>query len=118
MKDKYEQGTVVYGLGDFLFFGIQVVQESDMPITVHGNKNLSPIAPFPISRNWRKTVNEILNEVELGSFRSVNSSISWLDTNIFPFCALHSSWLQQKAPDPKVRDMIIQANSLRQLEKL
>ena len=76
VKEKYELGTVVYGPGDFSFFGLQVIQESDMSITIHGDEKLNSIACFPISRNRRKMVDEILNEVELRSFRSVNSSLS------------------------------------------
>ena len=102
----------------FVFFGLQVIQESNMSITIHGDEKLNSIACFPISRNWPKMVDEILNEVELRSFRSINSSLSWLGTNIPLFFALHSSWLQQKAPDPKFQDMIMQINSLRHLQKL
>ncbi len=48
----------------------------------------------------------------------MNSSIGWLGTNTPVFCAFYASWLQQKAPNPTVQDLITQINALRLLKKL
>ncbi len=63
-------------------------------------------------------LSEVLNKVEFRSFRSANSSLGWLGTNESLFCALYSSWLQQKAPTPAVQDLISQINYVKQLKKL
>ena len=80
VKDAYELGDVVYGPGEFLFFGLQVIQQSDLSITIYEDEKLNSVPFFPISLNQRKMVDEILNKVELRSFRFVNSSFGWYGT--------------------------------------
>ena len=58
MKYKYELGTFVYGPGEFLFFGLQVIKEFDMPITIYGYEKLNSIECVLISRNRRKMVDK------------------------------------------------------------
>ena len=60
---------------------------------------------------------EVLNEVELRLFRSVNSSIGWLGANAFFFCPLYSGYLQQKAQTPRVQDLISQINYVKKIEE-
>ncbi len=106
VESMYKLGTIVYGPTNFLFFGLQVIQDYDMTVSIHGDGKLNALSCFPIDRHRRKQVEEVLNEVELRSFRSINSSIGWLGTNASLFCAFYSSWLQKKAPLPRLKDLI------------
>ena len=87
VQSKYELGTVVYGPGQFLFFGLQLEQDSNMTVTIHGDAKLQAICCSSLSRHRRKMMTEDLNEIELRSFRSVNSSKGWLGTHAPIFCA-------------------------------
>ena len=111
-------GTVVNGPASFLFFGLHIIQETDMSVIIHGDEKLDAINCFPIDRDRRKQLEESLNAVELRSFRSVNSSIGWLGTNESLFCASYSSWLQQKTSALLVKHLIDQINALKLLKKL
>ena len=93
VKGKYELGTTVYGPGDFFRFRLQVIRELDTAVNIYGDEKLYSSACFPISRNRRKMVDGIFNEFELRSFSTVNSSLSWLATNISLFCSFYSSRL-------------------------
>ena len=97
IKRRYTLGTVVFGPGSFLFYGLQIIQDMDMTIRIHGDEKLESLNCFPIDRHRRKQVSEVLNHVELKSFRSVNSSIGWLGTNASLLCSFYSSLLQQRA---------------------
>ena len=81
VQSKYELGTVVCGPGLFLFFGLQVEQDSDMRVKIHGDDKFQVICYSSLSRYRSKMMTEDPNEIELRSFRSVNSSIGWLATN-------------------------------------
>lgn len=118
IKKVYELGTIVYGPAAFLFFGLHIVQDDTMEIFVHADDKLDALTCFPIDRHRRKDLEELLNPVELSSFRSVNSSLVWLGIASSPFCALYASYLQQKAPNARVKDLIAQINSIRLLKKL
>ena len=91
VQRKYKLGIVMFGPGTFLFFGLKLTQETDMTITIHAEKKLESLNCFPIDRHRRKQLDEHLNQIELKSFRSVNSSIGWLGTNDLLFCAFYSS---------------------------
>lgn len=118
IQKKYELGTVVYGPGSFLFFGLQVCQEIDSSITIQADEKISSLECYPITRQRRKESSILLNELEMSSFRSINSSIGWLGTAASPFCAFYASHLQQKVPNTTVHDLISQINSVRLLKKL
>ena len=74
-RKKYMLGTVFYGPTHFLFFGLRIIQASDMAVSIHGNSKLNTLRCFPIDQYRRKLVDEALNEIETQAFRSVNSSI-------------------------------------------
>lgn len=93
-------------------------QDEDFTVTLHGDLKLQALEGYPIDRNRRKEIDDQLNAIERSSFRSINSSIGWLGTNASPFCAFYASFMQQKEPNPQVRDIISQINILRQLKKL
>ncbi len=118
VQKRYKLGTVVYVPREFLLFGPQTIQASDMTITIHGDSELNDLDCFLISIHRRKMLDEELNEVELRSFRSVNGSIRQLVTNASVFCTFYASWLQQKALNSTVQDLITQFNALRLLKKL
>ncbi len=118
IKSKYKLETIVHGPSSFLFFGLQIIQDSDYSTMIHGDSKLEALNCYSISRQRRKMLSEVLNEVELRSFRSVSSSTGRLGANASLFCALYSSWLQQKAPTPTVHDLISQINYVKQLKKL
>ena len=71
-----------------------------------------------ISRARRKESEELMNELELRVFLSVNSKLSWLGTAASPIAAFVSSYLQQLIIDPKVKCLLKQINMLRKLKKL
>jgi len=118
IRSKYQLGTVLYGPGTFLFFGLTICQDTDFSVTVHGDCKLNALEAFPIDRNRRKQIDTPLNDIELQAFRSVNSSIGWLGIAASPFCSLYASYLQRKAPMPLVRDLVCQINSIWTLKKL
>ena len=64
VERKYKLGTIVYGPTDFLFFKLQVIQDSDMSVSIHGDCKLNALSCFPIDRYRRKQLSELLNEVE------------------------------------------------------
>ena len=43
VENKYKLGTVVYGPIDFLFFGLQVIPDSDMTVSIHGESKLNAL---------------------------------------------------------------------------
>ena len=73
---------------------------------------------IPIDRYRRKKVDEALNEIETRAFRSVNSSIGWIGSNVSLFCAFYSNWLQQKTPSSRIEELISQINTMKLLKKL
>eukprot|EP00171_Calliarthron_tuberculosum_P001315 IDg1315t1 len=118
IQSQYELGTVLYGPGTFLFYGLTICQNEDMHVTVHADNKLEKLEAYPIDRHRRKQSESLLNAIEMGEFRSLNSSIGWLGIAVSPFCSFYASYLQQKAPKPLVKDLILQINSLRLLKKL
>lgn len=118
IQKQYELGTVVYGPGIFLYFGLQIIQHDDCSIEIHGDDKINSIECYPITRQRRKQGEEILNAVEVSSYRSMNSSIGWLGIGASPFCAFYGSHLQQRVPSTKVHDLICQINATRLLQKL
>lgn len=111
-------GTVVSGPGSFLYFGLQLTQDEDMNVTIHADNKIDAIECYPIDRLRRKQINETLNKVELHAFRSVNSTLGWIGNSASLFCALYASHLQQKSPEPIVKDLISQINAVKLLKKL
>ncbi len=63
VQKTYELGIAVYGPGEFLLFGLQIVQASDMAITIHGDSKLTALDCFSISRHRRKMLAAGLKEV-------------------------------------------------------
>ena len=118
IESMYKLGTIVRGPGSLLFFGLRLIQDENMTINVHADHKLEAVTCFPIDRTRRKQIDSPLNAIEMKSFRSVNSSIGWIGTNASLFCAFYSSYLQQKDPDPLVRDLVTQINTVRLLKKL
>ena len=55
-KCNHELGTVVYGPTEFFFLGLQVVQDSYMAVSIHGDCKLSAVETFPINRHRRKQI--------------------------------------------------------------
>lgn len=94
VKRKYELGTIVIGPTEFLFFGLHIIQDANLTVAIHVDSNLNALSCFPIVMHRRKQVDQFLNEVEKRSFRSINSSISWLGSNVSLFCSFHPIWLQ------------------------
>jgi len=117
IKGSYSLGTVVYGPGTFLFFGLNISQDTDMSISVDADEKLNSYECYPISRLRRKEVESNLTALEMKSFSSVNSSLGWLGIAASPFCAFYSSYLQQQSSNPTVYNLIAQINSLRLLKK-
>ena len=113
IKLQYTLGTVVFGPGSFLFNGLQIVQNMDMTIRIHGDGKLESLNCFTIDQTRRKQVSGVLNPIELKSFRSVNSSLGWPGTNPSLPCSFYSSWLQQCTPNPTVHDSVYQINDLK-----
>jgi len=118
IESSYSLGTVVYGPGTFLFYGLIIAQDDDMSITIHGDEKLNALQSYPLSRTRRKEVSDALSAIELKAFRSTNSSLGWLGIAASPFCSFYSSYLQQKGANPTVQDIIAQTNILRVLKKL
>ena len=117
IKRQYKLGTIVFGPGSFLFNGLQIVQNTEMTTRIHGDGKIESLSCFPIDRRRRKQVSEVLNAIELKSFRSVNSSLGWLGTNASFLCSFYYSWLQQSAPNTTLHDSVHQINALKVLKK-
>ena len=65
IKQRYRLGTVVNRPASFLIFGLHVIQEIDMSVTIHGDEKLNAIKGFPVDQYHRKQLDEDLNAVEL-----------------------------------------------------
>ena len=118
IENNYKLGAVVYGPGTFLFYGLQITQDTDYSITVQSDEKLSKLEGYPVDRQRRKQIETSLNAAEMHYFRSVNSSIGWLGIAASPFCTFYASTLQQKLPSASVHDLISQINNIRVLKKL
>ena len=113
IKRQYTLGSIVFGPGFFLFSGLQIVKDTDMTIRIHGERKLKSLSCFPFyERRW-KQVSEDLHPIELKQFRLVNSSVRWFGTNASFLCSFYSSWLQQRAPNQIMFDLIYQINALK-----
>ena len=117
MTSQYTNGTIAFGHGSFLFNGLLILHDANFTIRIHGDSKLESLSCFPIDRRRQKQVSEMLNTVELRAFRSIDSSVEWLDKNASMLCSFYSSWLQQRTPNPKVQDLIDQVNVLKVLKK-
>jgi len=117
IKRKYDLGTVVYGPGTFLFSGLTVTHNEDYTFTVHADEKIKDCEPYNLDRNRRKEIDEPANAVEIAAFRSIYGSIGWIGAAASPFCSFTSSYLQQRLPGVKVRDIITQVNMLRQIKR-
>ena len=94
IKLLYKIGTIAFRPGSFLFYGLQMFQYINIAISTHGDRKLESLNCFPIDRRRRKQMSQVLNPVELKSFRSVNSSNGWLRTNSSLLCSFYSRWIQ------------------------
>jgi len=117
ISKTYDLGTIVYGPGTFQFSGLTIVQEEDSSITIHAEDKLDAVEAYSIDRNRRKQIDELVNSIELSAYRSVNGQIGWIGAAASPFCSFASSYLQQRLPDVKVRDLVTQINMLKLLKK-
>lgn len=55
--------------GMFLFFGLQIAQDEPFPAKIHADHKLGTIDGFPIYRNRRKQIDNILNKIEMKAFK-------------------------------------------------
>lgn len=65
----------------------------------------------------RKQHDQNMNELEKKAFMSINSSLGWIGTAASPLCSFYSSYLQQKAPELRFKNLIEQYNILRKLKR-
>lgn len=72
---RFNLGTVVHGLGQARFYGLQIVQHEDMACPGNGNKKLHGLEPYLISRSHRFQSEIKLMCVEKSAFMSLNSSM-------------------------------------------
>lgn len=115
---KFKFGDVNHGPGKLRYFGINTTQNSDFTVETDADDKLDGVKEYPISRQRRKEYKELLNKIEKSAYASINSSLGWIGTAASPFCSFYASYLQQKAPDTKVSDLIEQVHILRKLKKL
>lgn len=59
----YKLGTVFYGPGKFLFYGLHICQDEDFTITVHADDKLNGLESFLIDITRSKQGNEVLNAI-------------------------------------------------------
>ena len=71
-----------------------------------------------MSISRKRKINEKLNDFEISSFRSINSSLGWLEIAASPFCAFYSSYLQQKQPNATIETLQTQSRYLKVVQKL
>ena len=90
IERQYKPVTTVFVPGSFLFNGLQIFQNTNMAIRIHGDRKIESSTCFPIYMRLRKQVSEVLNSIELKSFCSVNSSVGWLGTNASLLCSFYS----------------------------
>ena len=117
IKHQYTLGIFVFATGSFLLYGLQITQNAYMTIRIHGDGKVKSLSCFPIDRRRIKQVSQVLNPIELESFRSFNSSLGWLGTNPSLLFSSYSSWQQQRAPNPTVHDSLYQINAMKVLKK-
>lgn len=54
IEKQYKLGTVVYGPRSFLYYGLQISQDSDYTITAIADAKLDILEGYPITRQRRK----------------------------------------------------------------
>lgn len=113
----FKLGESETGPGRLRFYGLQIEQAEDFSCSVHADDKLQALEAYPLARVRRRQHEDKMNAVELASFRSVNSSISWLGTVCSPMCAFYASSLQQRLPSSTVHDLVAQQNALSLLKK-
>lgn len=75
VQRQYKLGTIIYGPGCFLYYGLQICQSSDFTISIHADDKLEQLQGYPITRYRRKQCDDLLNDIEMASYRSLCSSI-------------------------------------------
>lgn len=118
VSKKYNVGTIVFGLGTFSFFGLNILQDTDGSICIRGDDKLDQLESHPISRLRRKESEEGLNAVELFAYGYLNGSLGFLGNAASPFCDFATSFLQQRRSNPLVKDLVCQMNMVGDLKRL
>lgn len=101
-----------------MFNGLSIKQDEYYSISVDSDDKLRALEPYPIDRIKRKQMDELTNAIETSAFCSINGSIDWIVVAASPFCALVSSYLQQKLSGLKVRTIFEQINRVSFLKKM
>lgn len=83
-NDIYELGEIAQGPGVLIFFGLNLVQDSDFSVTIDAENKLKSIVPYAIKRNRRHQLDKKMNGIELKAFRSLNASLGWLGITSSP----------------------------------
>ena len=117
-NSKFKFGTVASGPGRMRFFGINIEQAEDFTIHTEADEKLNALTEFYLSRPRRKEHKSYLNDIERSFFASTNSSLGWIGTAASPLCSFYASYLQQKAPDTTISDLVEQLNIVRKLKRL
>lgn len=94
---KYKLGTIVYEPGCFLYYGKKICQSSNSTISIHANDKLEQLQRYPATRYRRKQCENLLNDIEMASYRSLCSSIGWIGSAASPICAFYASHLRSNS---------------------
>ena len=117
VSTKYKVGTIVRGPETFSFFGLSITQFEDGTIRISGEKTRC-LRPHLISRLHRKQQEQSLTAVDHFSYSSFNGSLGFIGTSGSQFCAFTTSYFQKRKVSPLVKDLVLQCNLLRHLQKL
>lgn len=116
-NDRFKLGGVVHGPSVLRFFGLNIIQDEDCTMTIHADDKLQALEPYPISRPRRCQLDDVMNEIEVKSFMSINTSIAWLGITASPYFSFFSSYLQQKMSQRHVGALISQFLALKKMKK-
>lgn len=90
------------GPGKMKIFGINTIQDDFFKIPTDTNNKI-----------------ESLNEIENYFLDQLtNSSLGWIGTSASPFCSFYASYLQHKAPNTKISNLVDQQNIVRKLKRI
>lgn len=107
-----------HGYSDLRFFGLNIIQYEDYPVTIDVDDKLQGISSLQLRRSQRSDFYSPCTTLKSKAFASINRSVGCLGITASPFGFLLSSLFQQAAPCPTASDFCKQASLLPHLKKL
>lgn len=113
INQRFLLGTIAHGPGHLRYFGINILQEANLSVTVEADDKPLEISSATISRGRRGDQLSLLATIEIKAFSSLKWINGWLGITSSPFSAEFSFGMQHRAPTPSFADYVAQSVGLR-----